>query len=244
MLVSGFLERTIPAGSRVRRYSVYVPPGFDPAVRWPVILFLHGSGERGDDGRLPATVGLGEVIRSSGLPFPAIVVFPQAPTDGRWLEETANLAMAALEQSLSEFNGDRERIYLTGLSMGGYGAWHLALSNPDRFAALAIVCGGLLTHRVTTAVRRSPLIEGTGDPYRFVANALRLIPAWIFHGKEDPVIPVVEGRRMAEALRESGGNVRYTEYEGVGHPSWERAYREPELWNWLFGQRRASPQKE
>jgi predicted peptidase len=167
-------------------------------------------------------------------------VFPQAPPDGRWLGDPAGAAMAAFDKTVAELNGDRERLYLTGLSMGGYGSYHLALAHPGRFAALVVVCGGLLPHESTTAVRQSPLTMGAADPYAWTARMLGKTPIWIFHGEIDGVIPVTEGRKMAEELRRGGGNVRYTEYAGVGHNAWERAYKEEELWTWLFRQRAAS----
>ena len=168
--------------------------------------------------------------------MPAIAVFPQAPADSRWLGDPADAAMAALEQSVAEFHGDRSRVYLTGLSMGGYGAWHLALAHPNTFAALVVVCGGLLPHETTTSVQQSPLTMGEGDPYASTAHALRHLPIRMFHGDADPVIPVIESRRMAEALRNEGADVTYIELAGVGHNAWDRACGDTELWQWLFQQ--------
>ncbi len=235
---TGFLNRTASVGGVESPYSVYVPRDFDPARTWPVILFLHGSGERGSDGLKPAQVGLGTAIRFDPARVPAIVVFPQAPDDSRWIGTPADAAMAALDRSIEEFHGDRDRVYLTGLSMGGYGAIHLALANPNRFAALAIVCGGLLPHPTTTAVHRSPLIPADADPYVFVAERLRNTPVWLFHGAADPVIPADESRRLNEELKKAGGGVRYTEYPETGNNAWDRAYGEGDLWKWLFAQRR------
>jgi predicted peptidase len=235
---TGFLNRTVRVNGTEYPYSVYIPRDFDRTRNWPVILFLHGSGERGSDGLRPSQVGLGSAIRFEPSRVPAIAVFPQAPLDSRWIGEPANAAMAALDAATAEFHGARDRTYLTGLSMGGYGSIHLALAIPGRFAAVVIVCGGLMPHPTTTAVRRSPLIPEGVDPYAFVADALRAVPIWIFHGADDPVIPVDEARRLDEELRKAGANVRYTEYPGVGHNAWDRAYGEAELWDWLFAQRR------
>jgi predicted peptidase len=234
----GFLMRSVTSNGTAYPYSVYVPRTFDPSKRWPVVLFLHGAGERGTDGLRSTQIGAGAAIRSSPERVPAIVVFPQAPSDSRWLGEPADAAMAALEKSIIEFHGDRSRLYLTGLSMGGYGTWHLALAHPDLFAALVVVCGGLLPHETATSVRQSPLTIGQDDPYAFTAHALRRLPIRIFHGDADPIIPVVESRRMAENLTREGADVAYVEYPGVGHNAWERAFGDAGIWEWLLRQRR------
>lgn len=233
---TGFLDRSVRIGANSYPYVVYVPRDFDRSRQWPVILFLHGAGERGNDGVKPTQVGIGSAIRFDARRVPAIVVFPQVPNDMRWLDEPADAAMIALDRSLAEFHGDRHRVYLTGLSMGGHGTWHLALAHPDRFAALVVVCGGLLSHETTTAVRQSPLTMNAQDPYAFTANALRQIPIWIFHGTADGVIPVTESRRMAEELKNAGGEVLFTELPGVGHNAWDPAYGNAEMWTWLFDQ--------
>jgi len=237
---TGFLIRSVTVHGTTYPYTVYVPHSFDATKRWPVILFLHGSGERGTDGLRSTQIGVAAAIRANPERVPAIVVFPQAPLDSRWLGDPADAAMAALDRSMIEFHGDPARIYLTGLSMGGYGTYHLALAHPDLFAALVIVCGGLLPHETTTAVQQSPLTMGAADPYVFTAHALRRFPIRIFHGDADPVIPVGESRRMAEELKREGTDVQYVEYPGVGHNAWERAYGDAALWEWLFRQRRAA----
>lgn len=232
---TGFLDRTIEVGAHTYRYVVYVPRDFDPAQSWPVVLFLHGAGERGVDGLKASQVGLGNAIRSNPLPARALVVFPQVPEDDRWLGEPADAAMMALERTVVEYRGDRSRLYLTGLSMGGYGTWHLALAHPRMFAAIAVVCGGLLPHDSAHSVRQSPLNSSASDPYRFTAHALRHLPIRIVHGAIDPIIPVDESRRMNAALIAEGADVRYIEYPDVGHNAWERAYADPEFWPWLLG---------
>ena len=240
---TGFLNRSLSIGGHEYRYTVYVPRDFVRTRRWPVILFLHGSGERGSDGLSPSQVGLGTAIRFNPSRVPAIVVFPQAPNDTRWIGEPADAAVAALERTITEFHGDRDRQYLTGLSMGGYGTIHLALANPNRFAALVVVCGGLFPHPTTTAVQRSPLIPAGVDAYAFVAQSLRAIPIWIFHGADDRTIPVDESRQLTDALKNAGAPVRYTEYPAVGHNAWDRAYSEETLWPWLFAQGRHENRK-
>jgi predicted peptidase len=219
---TGFLQRSVAVGGTEYRYTVYVPVDFDPSRRWPVILFLHGVGERGTDGIRPATTGLGNAIRNAPERVPAVVVFPQVPEKMYWGGEPAGAALAALDASVAELAGDPDRIYLTGLSMGGYGAWHLALAHPDRWAAVVAVCGGLGRN-----VLPAP-----------AARTLRHLPIRIYHGDADTIVPVSESRRIHEALLEEGADVHYTEYPGVGHDSWTRTYADPELWRWLFAQRR------
>jgi predicted peptidase len=139
---TGFLNRTIALDGVSRRYQVYVPAEYSRASRWPVILFLHGSGERGTDGLLQTAVGLGEGIRRYAERWPAIVVFPQAPPGHRWHGKVAHLALATLDRTLREFSTDSNRVYLVGLSAGGNGVWNLSYRSPERFAALVAVCGG------------------------------------------------------------------------------------------------------
>jgi predicted peptidase len=152
-------------------------------------------------------------------------------------------ALAALEHSIEEFHGDRDRVYLTGLSIGGRGAWALAFKEPRRFAALVVITGPVmvLDRPSYTQQMRAILLKETPfvhdvDPYRTVATKLKDVPIWLFHGTADPIHPVSESRHMAAALRSVGAAVRYSEYEGVGHDSWDRAYAEPELMSWLLAQ--------
>lgn len=234
---SGFLDRTVTHGGTESGFVVYVPRHLPPSP--PVILFLHGAGERGRDGLRPTQVGLGPAVRWSHERFPAVIVFPQVPEDERWLGAPADVALAALEQTIDEFGADRNRVYLTGISMGGYGTWHLAAAAPLRFAALVPVCGGIVPAGNATTVRQSPLTTKASDPYAFTAERVREIPVWMFHGADDTVVLPSESRKMHEALRAAGADVRYTEYEGVGHNSWDRAYGEADLWEWMFRQKRS-----
>lgn len=235
---TGFLEREIEIGGQRHRYAVWVSTDYDPSVTTPTILFLHGAGERGEDGWSQAEVGLGRAIRENDLELSAIVVFPQLPLDQHWIGQGEDLALGALEQTIDEFNVDQSRVYLTGLSLGGYGTWHLALAHPDRFAAIVPVCGGLVQPETSQNVRTSPLVEGRSNPWEFAASKLSRLPVWIFHGADDGVLPVSESRKMEDALSVLGSPVRYTEYPGVGHNAWDRAYADREMWQWLFSQSR------
>lgn len=232
-----FYERDIDVDGRVHRYQVFVPAHAVAPDKAPVILFLHGSGERGDDNRRQASVGLGPYVRGRADDFPALVVFPQAPQGAEW-NEVADVVLAQLDAATREFGGDPDRTYLTGLSMGGYGTWELALREPDRFAALVPVCGGLLHPR-----RPSMAVSGLAqedDPYAAVAGRLRDIPVWIFHGARDTSVPVEYSRRLDAAFRGAGArHARYTEFPEADHNSWDAAYATPELWEWLFAQGRA-----
>jgi len=231
-----FLPRALAARLFKRRYSVYVPADFDASRVRPVVLFLHGSGERGRDGLRPTAVGLGEAIRRSPERFPAVVVFPQARPREYWSGAAAGYALAALERTIQEFRGDPERIYGVGLSMGGYGILRMAGESPDRFAAVVAVCGGILPPP-SVRVRRGQA-PAEADPYAAAADRIRGVPVRLYHGADDPMVPCEESRRLARALKERGGNVLYTEYPKTGHDSWTPAFEDPELWRWLFAQRR------
>lgn len=232
----GFALRSVSVGGREYPYQVYVPRPA-PAAGLPVVCFLHGSGERGADGVAQTTVGLGESIRERPHALPALVVFPQAPEGSIWAGGPARAAMAALDAAAAEFAGDPRRVYLTGMSMGGFGTWQLATEHPKRFAALVPVCAGVRAQPGNPEVRVRG-IPPAADPYLHVARRVGATPVWMFHGADDPVVPPHESRRMEEALRRAGGDVRYTEYPGVRHSSWKQAYAEPGLWKWLLAQRR------
>lgn len=237
---TGFLDRSLTLDDQVHRYQVYVPPSYPGADVWPVILFLHGNGERGRDGLLQTEVGLGSAIRRHVERYPAIVVFPQlppAPDDAvtTWQGTGGRIALAALEQTQAEFRVDRERVYLTGISVGGQGAWWLAKEQPERFAALVVVCGWVGAHGRWPGV----FDAARPAPHGLLAERLRHLPIWIFHGDADPAVPVDESRRMASALEAVGADVRYTELPGTGHNAWDPAYRSEGLPLWLLVQRRA-----
>jgi predicted peptidase len=244
---TGFLDRAVTVGSETYSYQVYVPATYTPDRQWPVILFLHGGDERGTDGLLPTEVGIGTAIRKDRARFPAVVVFPQVVPGHLWDNAMQSQAVAALEHTINEFRGDRDRVYLTGLSIGGRGAWALAYRDPNRFAALVVITGPVMvldrpsytTEMRDTLMRETDFVHAT-DSYGALASRVKNIPIWLFHGSADPVHPVSESRQLADALRKVNGVVRYNEYEGVGHNSWDRAYAEPELMAWLLAQHRES----
>jgi predicted peptidase len=199
--------------------SVHYPAGRMPTTGWPVILFLHGAGERGSDGLRQTTVGLGPALTRFPSRYQAIVVMPQCPPAIQWSPSELEGALSALDAVLESARVDESRVYLTGISMGGFGAFALAARYPARFAAVVPVCGW-------------------GDPVT-MARPLARMPMWVFHGADDGIVPVAYSREMVAAIRAAGNTgVRYTEYRTVRHNSWDMAYGDAELSGWLFRQRR------
>jgi predicted peptidase len=235
---TGFLDRTVDIQGVNYKYQVYVPDDWTPRQKWPVILFLHGSGERGDDGLMQTDVGIGMAIRTNRSEIRAIVVMPQCPKNTWWMmPPMEDVAMTALEKATREFHGDPQRTYLTGISMGGYGTWHLAAKYPGRFAALVVICGGI--HPRAAVLKLYPELAKLAAPdspksYAEAAARIGKTPAWIFHGANDNIVPVTESQGMYEAMKQIGAEVHYTEYSGVGHVSWDKAYDDPKLFPWLF----------
>jgi predicted peptidase len=230
---TGFLDRSVAVEGQTHRYQVYVPHDYDVEKEWPVILFLHGAGERGDDGLGQTEVGLGAAIRFNPERWPAIAIFPQVPEDKTWQGAPGEAAMAALDATMEQYSTDVSRVYLTGLSMGGNGSWYLAFNHADRFAALVPICGFVNSGGWAPDFVPGPPAEW----YTNLAKRIVGIPTWIFHGGADQVVPPAESVAMEAALKAAGGDVRYTEFEGVGHNSWDQAYAKEELAEWLFAQK-------
>jgi predicted peptidase len=239
---TGFLDRAVSVAGVEYRYQVYVPRGFDPAKRWPVILALHGGGEYGSDGLRTAQGELARAIRQHPERFPAVVIFPQAKADGKpgWQQQGGEAALAAVDRAIAEFHGDPVRVYLTGYSAGGNGAWSLAYRYPQRFAAVVVICGFVTDFTGKTSGVKYPAIAPAtdGDPYAAVARRVGGLPIWLFHGDADKSVSVEESRHMAAALKAMGAEVRYTELPGVDHNSWDAAYNDAAMAAWLFAQRR------
>ena len=247
---TGFLDRSVIVDGVAYRYQVFVPADFTQEKAWPVALFLHGSGERGDDGLHQTAVGLPAAIRNERTRFPMIVVMPQARNNTRWNGVMATQAMKALDAAIAEFHGDPRRVYLTGLSLGGQGTWLLAAANPHRFAAIAPVCGFLrlkddddVIDPVADAALAKEFPEALAvDPSAAFAKRIGKVPVWIFHGALDDAVPVHNARRMDVAMRAQGGEVRYSEYVDANHNAWDHAYGEPELVPWLLSHTLADSQ--
>ncbi len=231
-----FVSRQLERDGIVHRYQVFLPSRRAGGERPALIMFLHGSGERGDDNRKQVEVGLGPVVRSRLDEFPAIVVFPQMHTDQADLERFGDTAFAILDAVQAEFDGDPQRVLLTGLSLGGYASFELALMQPERFAAVVPICGGFDPPEAQFVARRKAL--GGVSSHDEAAQKLRGIPFWVFHGAKDDVVSVENSRQMVAALKRAGAEVRYTEFPEAKHNSWDPAYATAALWPWLFAQRR------
>jgi predicted peptidase len=233
---TGFLNRSLILNGTTYRYQIFVPASYTPSQRWPVILFLHGAGERGSDGYVQTQVGLAPAIRQNAARFPAIAVFPQVTPDSSWTGTLARVALMALDQTMREYQTDPSRVYLTGLSMGGNGTWYIAYRNPKRFAAIAPVCGWISP---TFWKNADPVVPAdSGEIYAAFGRQLRQTPTWIFHGEIDGAVPVDESRKTFAALQSVGAPVQYAEIPGTGHDAWDPAYASPKFWTWLFAQHR------
>jgi predicted peptidase len=239
---TGFLDRVVNVHGTAYKYQVFLPDTWNPHQKWPIILFLHGAGERGDDGLNQTDVGIGTAIRVDRSRFNAIVVMPQCRKNIWWIQTPMDdVAMQSLDAATKEFHGDPAKTYLTGMSMGGYGSWFIAGKYPKRFAAMIVICGGI--RPPDNALKNTPGLAKLSPPdqaqsYTNAAAKVGKIPVWIFHGADDDIVPVTESQRMNAAMKALGGEVHYTEYPGVKHVSWDRAYDEPKLFPWLFSKTR------
>ncbi|MGD9720504.1 MAG: prolyl oligopeptidase family serine peptidase [Pirellulales bacterium] len=208
------LEKQVPVALD---YLLYLPADYEQKENWPLLVFLHGAGERGDDLELVKKHGPPKLIEG-GKQFPFIVVSPQCPTDQWWTTKPLEL-MALVDEVAAKHKVDSDRIYLTGLSMGGYGTWTLASYAPERFAAIAPVCGG-------------------GEP--LTTRRLAKMPTWVFHGAKDPVVPLARSEAMVDALKRVNKDVQFTVYPDALHDSWTETYDNPQLYEWLLAQKRSS----
>lgn len=200
------------------KYLLQLPEGYQhqSAEKWPLILFLHGSGERGDSLGLVKAWGPPCIAAEKGLPF--IVISPQCPLNEKWITMLLPLRIL-LDSVINQLQVDTSRIYLTGLSMGGYGAFTMAQMYPDYFAAVAPVCGG-------------------GIPS--LTKYSKTIPTWIFHGEADSIVPLSASQLMADALKNQSAEIKFTVYPGVGHDSWIRAYNDIALYSWFLQHRKTN----
>jgi predicted peptidase len=207
-------ERKLTGDNYTLKYLLYIPKEYDGSSKYPLVLFLHGSGERGSNLNKLASNGPPKMIEQ-GNDFPFILISPQCPRNERWnIDQLSEL----LDKTEEEFNIDKDRIYVTGLSMGGYGTWKMAITFPDRFAAIVPVSGG-------------------GD----FSNAciIKHLPVWNFHGAKDRVVFIQESERMVDALKRCNGNVRFTVYPNTAHDAWTETYNNPEVYKWLLSQVRS-----
>jgi len=198
------------------RYLLFLPEGYgEKQQHWPMILFLHGAGERGGYLKKVKIHGPPKIVENR-KDFPFIVVSPQCPR-GDWWTEKVELLINLLDDIVARHDVDAERIYLTGLSMGGYGTWTLASAYPGRFAAIAPICGG---------------------GKRFMASRLKDVPVWAFHGAKDMIVPLKESEEMVNAVKARGGDTKLTVYPNTGHNSWTVTYDNQELYDWFLKHRK------
>ena len=198
------------------QYLLYIPQDYAKAKEpWPLVLFLHGAGERGDNLEKVKVHGPPK-LAARGKQLPFICISPQCPAKSWWPKETKAL-VALLDDVAARYNVDTDRVYLTGLSMGGFGTWALAIDQPKRFAAIAPICG-------------------KGDPEKVAA--IKHVPAWVFHGGKDRTVPLKASEVMVEALKAAGAEPKFTVYPEAGHDSWTATYDNPDFWKWLLAQRR------
>lgn len=205
-------------------YLLFLPNGYskEGSKEWPLIFFLHGAGERGNNVWKVATHGPPKNV-GADADFPFIVVSPQCPEGQIWSNDSL---LALLDEVVAQEKVDRSRIYLTGLSMGGYGTWNLGITHPERFAAMAPICGGGNLISVLLSDREK-------------AKDLKSLGIWAFHGGKDPVVPVSESQRMVDSVRRIGvTDVKLTIYPEAGHDSWNEAYKDPELYKWFLAHKR------
>ena len=208
-------------------YLLYLPKGYEEgsAQRWPLILFLHGAGERGANIWKVAVHGPPKHA-TNVTEFPFIVVSPQCPEGQIWSADTLS---KLLDDVTQRYAVDTSRVYLTGLSMGGYGTWNLGLAEPERFAAIAPICGGGQYISVLLSSRNKQ-------------QALKNMGIWAFHGAKDPVVPLSESERMVNALKKAGmDHVKLTVYPEANHDSWTETYKNPDFYKWLLEHQKKTP---
>lgn len=219
------------------KYRLLRPEKLEAGQRYPLVIFLHGAGERGDDNRLQLVHGMREFARADRRQeFPAFVIAPQCPSNQKWVDvpwdapkheqpdrpaEALELCHELLDKLLKDLPIDEDRIYLTGLSMGGFGTFDAIARWPNRFAAALPICGG-------------------GDTRKETVSRYRDLPLWVFHGGKDSIVRPERSRELVAALKEIGGQPRYTEYPDAGHDSWTQTYADDAVFTWLFNQRKAA----
>ena len=239
---SEYLKKEFQGKSgEVLPYRILFPENYNPDQQCPLLLFLHGAGERGNDNEKQLVHGSAMFLEPiNRRNFPAFVVFPQCPEDEWWIHTSLlqalrgvtdmqesdefaasgpmKLVMELLDELLFELSVDKSRLYVMGLSMGGYGTFDLLSRHPEKFAAAVPICGG-----------GNPELAERYAPHTSL---------WVFHGEEDNVVPAELSRIMVRAIGEAGGDVTYTEYEGVGHNSWDPAFAEEDLLPWIFNKQK------
>jgi len=227
-------------GGKVLKYRLLKPLGYNPNKSYPLVIFLHGAGERGDDNLAQLKHGMADFCKTARREKnPCYVIAPQCPTGEKWADidwaaegviklpaeasDSMKLTLAVVDAMLEDAAIDKNRVYITGLSMGGYGTWDAIARRPEFFAAAVPICGG-------------------GDPS--TAAKIKNIPISCFHGDQDKAVAVEKSRLIINAIKEAGGSPLYKEYPGVGHDSWTQTYANDATHDWLFAQRRIQAQPD
>ncbi|HRX80691.1 MAG TPA: prolyl oligopeptidase family serine peptidase [Pirellulaceae bacterium] len=234
-----FETRVYKSDSGSLPYRLLRPKDYDASQRYPLVVFYHGAGERGNDNVKQLVHGMNDFASDDVMAkYPCFVIAPQCPEGDQWVDtpwtadthkmpekptEPMQLSLDLITSLQAEFSIDANRLYVTGLSMGGFGTWDVIQRHPNRFAAGVPICGG-------------------GDTS--FAKQLAQVPIWAFHGGADSAVKPKRSRDMIEAIKEAGGSPKYTEYPGVGHNSWAATYANREMYDWLFSQQRAAEQSD
>ena len=229
---AAFVKGSITDGGITYPYQLFTPKGFTTSRKWPVIIALAGSGERGSDNEAQMKVGLANVVRAQAETFPAVVFFPQVPTGDAAGSGFAHAATLLAQRAEQQYAGDASRIYLTGLSQGGIIGYTTAYRYPTLFAAFVPVAA-MISPSGATGNSSATAAEANA----LVAQALKALPIWAFHGTYDTTVPTASDRAVAAAFQAVGANFRYTEYP-TGHNVWDTVYATPALYDWLFAQHR------
>lgn len=224
-------EYKTPSDGRLL-YRILLPKDYDKSASYPLVLFFHGAGERGADNRKQLVHGMSDFASNEAQKkYPCFVVAPQCPENSKWVDvswsdeqhsmpekpaDPMRLSLELIDALVNEYSIDKRRIYVTGLSMGGFGTWDALMRRPKFFAAAIPICGG-------------------GDPVQ--AKRIAHVPQWIFHGDMDTAVKPSRSREMVAALKAAGGSPRYTEYPKTGHDSWTATYANREVHDWLFAQK-------
>ena len=234
-VTTGFVVKTVVDAGVTYGFQVFIPANYNSTTsKVPVIVFLHGSGEKGTDNVKQTTVGLGPLVKAQQATFPAIVVFPQNPPIEGSYPIFDRITKTALTQVMTAYTkADPARVYLTGLSYGGFRAYEVAYQNPTTFAAIvpisATLCGPCLSGNNSTTFAQG---------VQLAVGVLKGVPIWQFQGEVDTQVSAVDARAISAAFKAAGAPFTYTEYQGYSHEIWDKVYADAAMWTWLYAQHR------
>ncbi len=237
------LEKTLKSGKSELSYYVYLPTEFSSSRTWPVLLYLHGNGQGGSFWNVSG--GLGRAIKESPERFPFVIVFPICPMYSFWVGETNTNAVEAFDRTVKEFYGDTTRLFVSGVSMGGYGAYICAVKDSLKYAGVVPLSGGVVPpirfskKELSRFHPKCKEVLEAEDPYDAFAKAVGKTPFWVFHGSLDKVIPVSESHQTVQAIKKNQGTVDFTEYPDRGHDIENSVFFRDDLISWLLKQKRS-----